>query len=93
MADSGEGPGGGGGVEPPTFLDQNESQRTEDIFWRPLPTSLPQDLDDCPLLISRSGLALYPTKLFKDPYFLTIIPRARMGSEPIAHDAEGRMGY
>ena len=37
--------------------------------------------------------ALYPTKLFKDPYFLTIIPRARMGSEPIAHDAEGRMGY
>ena len=30
----------------------------------------------------------YPTKLFKDPYFLTIIPRARMGSESIAHDAE-----
>ena len=24
---------------------------------------------------------------------LTIIPRARMGSEPIAHKAEGRMGY
>ena len=24
---------------------------------------------------------------------LTIIPRARMGSEPIAHNAEGRMGY
>ena len=37
--------------------------------------------------------ALYPTKLFKDPYFFTIIPRARMGSESIAHDAEGRMGY
>ena len=86
VADSGEGPGG---ARPPLFLDQNESQRTEDIFWRPPPTSLPQDLDDCPLLIS----ALYPTKLFKDPYFLTIIPRARMGSEPIAHDAEGRMGY
>ena len=49
----GRGPGGGGA--PPLFLDQNESQRTEDIFWRPPPTSLPQDLDDCPLLISRSG--------------------------------------
>ena len=24
---------------------------------------------------------------------LTIIPRARMGSESIAHEAEGRMGY
>ena len=32
--------------------------------------------------------ALYPTKLFKDPYYLTIIPRARMGSEPIAHEGE-----
>ena len=26
-------------------------------------------------------------------YYLTIISRARMGSESIAHDAEGRMGY
>ena len=25
--------------------------------------------------------------------FLTIIPQARMGSESIAHEAEGRMGY
>ena len=25
--------------------------------------------------------------------FLTIIPRARMGSESIAHEAVGRMGY
>ena len=24
---------------------------------------------------------------------LTIIPRARMGSESIAHEAEGRIGY
>ena len=24
---------------------------------------------------------------------LAIIPRARMGSESIAHEAEGRMGY
>ena len=26
-------------------------------------------------------------------YCLTIIPRARTGSEPLAHEAEGRMGY
>ena len=25
--------------------------------------------------------------------YLTVIPRARMGSESIAHEAEGRMGY
>ena len=25
--------------------------------------------------------------------YLTIIPRARMGSDSIAHKAEGRMGY
>ena len=25
--------------------------------------------------------------------YLIIIPRARMGSESIAHEAEGRMGY
>ena len=25
--------------------------------------------------------------------YLTIIPRARMGCESIAHEAEGRMGY
>ena len=25
--------------------------------------------------------------------YLTIIPRAKMGSESIAHEAEGRMGY
>ena len=25
--------------------------------------------------------------------YLTIIPRAQMGSESIAHEAEGRMGY
>jgi len=25
--------------------------------------------------------------------YLTIIPRARMDSEAIAHEAEGRMGY
>ena len=29
--------------------------------------------------------------LYKE--YLTIIPRARMGSETIAHEAEGRMGY
>ena len=26
-------------------------------------------------------------------YYLTIIPPARMGSESIGHEAEGRMGY
>ena len=26
-------------------------------------------------------------------FFLTIIPRVRMGYESIAHEAEGRMGY
>ena len=25
--------------------------------------------------------------------YLTIVPRARMGSKPIAHEAEGQMGY
>ena len=25
--------------------------------------------------------------------YLTIIPRAQLGSESIAHEAEGRMGY
>ena len=38
--------------------------------------------------VSRGGLRLLsPTE------YLTIIPRARMGSESIAHEAEGRMGY
>ena len=29
----------------------------------------------------------------KKQCYLTIIPRARMGYESIAHEAEGRMGY
>ena len=32
-----------------------------------------------------------PRRRFKE--YLTIIPRAGMGSESIAHEAEGRMGY
>ena len=32
------------------------------------------------------------TSVFPWPEYLTI-PRARMGSESIAHEAEGRMGY
>ena len=28
-----------------------------------------------------------------DGFYLTIIPRVRMGSESIAHEIEGRMGY
>ena len=31
--------------------------------------------------------------LSRGKIYLTIIPRARMGSESIAHEAEGRMGY
>ena len=31
--------------------------------------------------------------LYSFAFFLTIIPRARMGYESIAHEAEGRMGY
>ena len=27
------------------------------------------------------------------PFYLTIIPRAQMGYESIAHEAEGQMGY
>ena len=30
---------------------------------------------------------------FHTLYYLLIIPRARMGSESIAHEAKGRMGY
>ena len=38
--------------------------------------------------VSRGGLRLLsPTE------YLTIIPRARMVSESIAHETEGRMGY
>ena len=32
-------------------------------------------------------------KSLTEIYYLPIIPRARMGSESIAHEAEGRMGY
>ena len=33
------------------------------------------------------------TEKFMFSDYLTIIPRARMGYESIAHEAEGRMGY
>ena len=36
--------------------------------------------------------AMHVDKLRAGEY-LTIIPEARMGSESIAHEAEGRMGY
>ena len=39
-------------------------------------------------------LAHWKKSLNKDyDKYLTIIPRARMGNESIAHEAEGRMGY
>ena len=45
-------------------------------------------------LISKS--AVQYMKYFKyhfTVHYLTIIPRARMGAESIAHEAEGRMDY
>ena len=33
------------------------------------------------------------TKILNFPGYLTIIPRTRMGSESIPHEAEGRMRY
>ena len=35
-------------------------------------------------------LAIFTVQVF---VYLSIIPRARMGSETIAHEGEGRMGY
>ena len=40
-----------------------------------------------------TGLCLFTVRSFKRYGYLTIIPRARMGSESIAHKAKGRMGY
>ena len=38
-------------------------------------------------------LAGYNLFNITESIYLTIIPRARMGSESIAHEAEGRMSY
>ena len=50
--------------------------------------------------VNEANIFLVKYSLEKLPTFhnliadqLTIIPRARMGSESIAHEAEGRMGY
>ena len=40
-----------------------------------------------------TGLCLFNARCFRRYGYLTIIPRARMGSESIAHEAKGRMGY
>ena len=40
-----------------------------------------------------TGLCLFAVLFFRRYGYLTIIPRARMGSESIAHEAKGRMGY
>ena len=92
VADPGEGPGGGRGA--PLYFWIKMSPKGPKTFFgdRPPPLYL-RIWMTAPSLSQGLDPALYPTKLFKDPYFLTIIPRARMGSEPIAHDAEGRMGY
>ena len=42
------------------------------------------------------GTVVYLKCAFQDAInidYLTTIPQARMGSESIAHEAEGRMGY
>ena len=44
--------------------------------------------DCCHVLKSVRGMECVLTV-----HYLTIIPRAQMGSESIAHEAEGRMGY
>ena len=49
------------------------------LFYRRLPTSDPMYHTD--------------TTQSNKKEDLTIIPRARMGYESIAHEAEGRMGY
>ena len=41
---------------------------------------------------SPSTLPCTAEKLLKLLFYLTIIPRARVGSESIAHEAKGRMG-
>ena len=89
--DPGGGPGGGGA--PPLYFWIKMSPKGPKTFFgdRPPPPYL-RIWMTAPSLSPGLDPALYPTKLFKDPYFLTIIPRARMGSESIAHDAEGRMG-
>ena len=40
-----------------------------------------------------TGLCLFTVRFFRRYGYLTIIPRARMGSESIAHEAKGGMGY
>ena len=43
--------------------------------------------------ISFRGIHITIIGLYKAEKYLTIIPRVRMGSESIAHEAEGRTGY
>ena len=55
-------------------------------------TSTPQGLHMQRMRLSLSVSRVYLV-IFKSVSSLTIISRARMGSESIAHEAEGRMGY
>ena len=45
------------------------------------------------IVFSISKIFLATRAVLKIGEYLTIIPRARMGYESIAHEAEGRMGY
>ena len=50
---------------------------------------------DCKDCVTSRRVHEYPSQAFSKSIliYLTIIPRARMGSESIAHEAEGRVGY
>ena len=54
---------------------------------------LRNDLLHCSKSSSNFNDMTHDSKIFKILEHLTIIPRARMGYESIAHEAEGRMSY
>ena len=56
--------------------------------WSPIPSSW--RLTGDPIFLRFAKFC--ETRIFSE-YYLTIIPRARMGSESIAHETEGRMVY
>ena len=51
--------------------------------------NIPLKGTDC----SREAINRGTANILGNTVYLTIIPRVRMGSESIAHEAEGRMGY
>ena len=47
----------------------------------------------CKTFFGTFAIGIWSKRSFIFGRYLTIIPRARMGSESIAHEAEGGMGY